>query len=157
MQATAVELPTLYQKSDSHHLAGSTESGECQALYQSVCSLYHLWKGNLTMVLKYFALTPLLNKAFLWAIVRTFLCEFPPMAPFIGCFSTGINIREESLKCFSNSLMEQEMATHSSILAWRISWTEEPGGLHSSSLKESDMTEQLTHTHIREWPQYQYY
>ena len=23
------------------------------------------------------------------------------------------------------------MATHSSILAWRISWTEEPGGLHS--------------------------
>ena len=26
---------------------------------------------------------------------------------------------------------EKEMATHSSILAWRISWTEEPGGLHS--------------------------
>ena len=27
--------------------------------------------------------------------------------------------------------LEKEMATHSSILAWRISWTEEPGGLHS--------------------------
>ena len=26
-------------------------------------------------------------------------------------------------------LLEKEMATHSSILAWRISWTEEPGGL----------------------------
>ena len=26
---------------------------------------------------------------------------------------------------------EQEMATHSSILAWRIPWTEEPGGLQS--------------------------
>ena len=26
-------------------------------------------------------------------------------------------------------MMEKEMATHSSILAWRISWTEEPGGL----------------------------
>ena len=28
-------------------------------------------------------------------------------------------------------LLEEEMATHSSILAWRIKWTEEPGGLQS--------------------------
>ena len=27
--------------------------------------------------------------------------------------------------------MEKEMATHSSMLAWRIAWTEEPGGLQS--------------------------
>ena len=27
--------------------------------------------------------------------------------------------------------LDQEMATHSSILAWRIPWTEEPGGLQS--------------------------
>ena len=27
--------------------------------------------------------------------------------------------------------LEKEMATHSSILAWEISWTEEPGGLQS--------------------------
>ena len=27
--------------------------------------------------------------------------------------------------------LEEEMATHSSILAWRTSWTEEPGGLQS--------------------------
>ena len=27
--------------------------------------------------------------------------------------------------------LEKEMATHSSILAWKISWTEEPGGLQS--------------------------
>ena len=33
--------------------------------------------------------------------------------------------------------LEKGMATHSSILAWRIPWTEEPGA-------ESDMTEQLT-------------
>ena len=26
--------------------------------------------------------------------------------------------------------LEKEMATHSSILAWRVPWTEEPGGLH---------------------------
>ena len=35
--------------------------------------------------------------------------------------------------------MEKEMATHSSILAWRIPWMEEPGGLG----KESDTTERL--------------
>ena len=28
-------------------------------------------------------------------------------------------------------LLEKEIATHSSILAWRIPWTEEPGGLQS--------------------------
>ena len=33
------------------------------------------------------------------------------------------------------------MVTHSSILAWRIPWTEEPGGLQSTGYKESDMTE----------------
>ena len=40
----------------------------------------------------------------------------------------------------------KEMATHSSILAWRIPWTEEPGRLQSTG-KESDMTEQL-HFHF---------
>ena len=40
------------------------------------------------------------------------------------------------------------MATHSSILAWRNPWTEEPGGLHSPwGRKESDTTERLTHTY----------
>ena len=31
--------------------------------------------------------------------------------------------------------LEKEMATHSSILAWRIAWTEEPGRLQSMRLK----------------------
>ena len=44
--------------------------------------------------------------------------------------------------------LEKEMATHSSILAWRIPWTEEPGRLQSMGRKESDMTEQLTHTYV---------
>ena len=35
------------------------------------------------------------------------------------------------------------MATYSSILAWRIPWTEEPGGLQSVG-SETDTTEQLT-------------
>ena len=36
--------------------------------------------------------------------------------------------------------LEKEMATHSSILAWRISWTEEPGGLQSMVFQELDTT-----------------
>ena len=44
--------------------------------------------------------------------------------------------------------LEKGMATHSSILAWRITWTEEPGRLQSMSHKESYTTEQLTQTHI---------
>ena len=32
-------------------------------------------------------------------------------------------------------LLEEEMATHFSILAWRIPWTEEPGGLWSIGLQ----------------------
>ena len=44
--------------------------------------------------------------------------------------------------------LEELMATHSSILAWRIPWTEEPGGLLSMGHEESDTTERLTHSHI---------
>ena len=33
--------------------------------------------------------------------------------------------------------LEKEMATHSSILAWEIPWTEEPGGILSTGLQKS--------------------
>ena len=36
--------------------------------------------------------------------------------------------------------LEKEMATHSSILAWRIPWAEEPGKLQSMGSQELDMT-----------------
>ena len=36
--------------------------------------------------------------------------------------------------------LEEEMETHSSILAWRIPWTEEPGDLQSNGSQESDTT-----------------
>ena len=42
--------------------------------------------------------------------------------------------------------LEKRMATLSSILAWRIPWTGEPGRLQSMvGRKESDTTERLTH------------
>ena len=39
--------------------------------------------------------------------------------------------------------LEKEMATHSSILAWRIPWKEGPGGLQSMG-SQGDTTERLT-------------
>ena len=44
--------------------------------------------------------------------------------------------------------LEKEMANHSSILAWRIPWTEEPGGLQSMGGRESDTTERLHFTSV---------
>ena len=44
--------------------------------------------------------------------------------------------------------LEKEMGPHSSTLAWKIPWTEEPGWLQSMESQELDTTEQLhTHTH----------
>ena len=44
--------------------------------------------------------------------------------------------------------LEKGMATHSSILAWRIPWAEEPGKLQSMGSQESDKIEQLS---LRRW------
>ena len=54
--------------------------------------------------------------------------------------------------------LEKEMETHSNILAWRIPWTEEPGGLQSTRIlvgcsprgrKQSDTAERLRfHFHL---------
>ena len=46
------------------------------------------------------------------------------------------------LECLT-LILEKEMATHSSIPAWRIPWTEELGGLQCTDRKESDTTERL--------------
>ena len=49
-------------------------------------------------------------------------------------------------------LLEKEMATHSSILAWRIPWIEVPGGPKTMGHKESDVTEKLTLFSCYCWP-----
>ena len=36
--------------------------------------------------------------------------------------------------------LEKEVATHSSILAWEVQWTEEPGGLQATGLQKVDTT-----------------
>ena len=45
--------------------------------------------------------------------------------------------------------MEEGIASYSSILVWRIPWTEDLVGYSPWGCKESDMTEQLTYTHAR--------
>ena len=40
--------------------------------------------------------------------------------------------------------LEEEMTTHSSILAWEIPWSEKPGGLQATGSQRSDTTEWLS-------------
>ena len=58
------------------------------------------------------------------------------MDPYISCGSAVKNLPsvQETQETWVRSLgwedpLEKEMATHSSMLAWKIPWTEEPGGL----------------------------
>ncbi len=44
--------------------------------------------------------------------------------------------------------LEKEMATHSSILAWEIPWTEEPGGLQSMGSQRAGCNVATVHTQI---------
>ena len=44
--------------------------------------------------------------------------------------------------------LEKEMATHSSILAWKIPWIEEPGGLQSMGLKRIGHNWMIKHTEM---------
>ena len=48
---------------------------------------------------------------------------------------------------------EKEMATSSNNFAWKMPWTEEPGGLQSMGLQELDMTKQLNSKNGK-WKEY---
>ena len=52
---------------------------------------------------------------------------------------TAYNAEDPGLIPRLEDSLEKEMAIHSSILAWEIPWTEEPGGLQSMGSQESDM------------------
>ena len=47
-----------------------------------------------------------------------------------------------------DDLLEKEMATHSSILAWKIPWTEEPVGYSPWGRKELDTNERIHFTFL---------
>ena len=52
----------------------------------------------------------------------------------------NLSVREDPL--------DKEMAIHSSILAWEIPWTEEPGGLHFMGLQRIRHNLAAEHTHM---------
>ena len=90
----------------------------------------------MALVIKVMYLTFLLFRE-----VSLYCCESCPLKRLPGMQVTWVQSlgREDPL--------EKEMATHSSTLAWRIPWREEPGGLQSRDLKESDTTERF-HFHF---------
>ena len=53
----------------------------------------------------------------------------------LGHFGKLLNKAQSYLNRVTRELVEKETATHSSILAWEISWAEEPGGLQSMGLQ----------------------
>ena len=57
------------------------------------------------------------------------------MAQTVKCLPTLREIRVQSLGW--EDLLEKEMATHSSTLAWKIPWMEEPGRLQSNGVAKS--------------------
>ena len=67
------------------------------------------------------------------------------MAQMVKRLSTMQETRVRSLGW--EDLLQKEMAIHSSTIAWKIPWTEEPGRLQSMGSLESDTTERL-HFHF---------
>ena len=68
-----------------------------------------------------------------------------PVAQTVKNLSAGLKTWVQSLSW--EDLLEKGMLTHSSILPWRIPWTEEPGELSPGGGKELEMTGQLAHMH----------
>ena len=62
----------------------------------------------------------------------------------VGRYEVGIKLSPQGKG------MEKKMVTHSSIFAWKIPWTEEPGGLQSKGSQRVRMTEQLNKKGKRE-------
>ena len=70
-------------------------------------------------------------------------CKWGIKAPYCYCIAIYFSLSVNICLLFSTYLcrLEKGMATHSSIIAWKITRTEEPGGLQSMGCKDSGMTE----------------
>ena len=73
-----------------------------------------------------------------------FTLHFTPLSPHIPLDPFRLPGGSQSVSLAQEDPLEKGMATHSGILAWRIPWTEEPGGYSPRVRKESDTTERLT-------------
>ena len=81
----------------------------------------------------------------LWWLLTLFISSniilASPMAQWIKNLLVMQEIQEMWVQSLGREVpLQEEMAIHSSILAWEIPRTEEPGGLQSMGSQESDMT-----------------
>ena len=67
-------------------------------------------------------------------------CSLDSETVFTVCQRKGRKIKQNN-GTVQKKKKEKEMAAHSSILAWRIAWTEEPSGLQSMRLQKLDLTQ----------------
>ena len=67
--------------------------------------------------------------------------------PLVQCVVRKLSLYFVQYSYLSRELTEKAMAPHSSTLAWKIPWTEEPGGLQSMGLRRVDTTERF-HFHF---------
>ena len=86
----------------------------------------NIYKGNGTQ-LQYSCLENPMDRGAWWAAVH-------------GVAKSQTQLSDFTLT-FHFHALEKEMATHSSVLAWRIPWTEEPGGLYLCCRTELNMSE----------------
>ena len=56
-------------------------------------------------------------------------------------------VQETWVRLGQEDPLEEDMATHSSILTWRVPWIEKPGGYSPKDHKELDTTEVTQHAH----------
>ena len=77
-----------------------------------------------------------------WSCRPLGLCQgFPPSSVNK---ESACNAEDLGLSLGREDPLEKEIATYSNILAWKIPWTEDPGGLQSKGSQDSSTTEQLT-------------
>ena len=90
------------------------------------------------------------RRNFSWIVLCSFICMngAPPVAQMVknrpATWETWVRSLDQE------DPLEKGMATHSSVLAWRIPWTEEPGGLQSMGSQRVGhdwATNTHTHTH----------
>ena len=67
----------------------------------------------------------------LYAFVKTHILV--QLRFFISLYVKFISLKKKSEQLLNS--LEKEMASHSSILGWKIPWTEEPGGIQSMGLQ----------------------
>ena len=114
------------------HVKWSTKGLVMQSLWPHMCNTYSLTKIGIDLDHQGFFWNQLLNE--LASLVAQRLKLLLAM-PETWVQSLG---REDPL--------EKEMATHSSILAWRIPWMEEPGGLQSTGSQSQTRLSDFTFT-----------